>query len=393
VADSPAEAYLDASLLHQVRLARFSSGLAQKIIEKLDDLDLRLLGSIKPQPSALSRLEERAQIRAREIIDELESELREFAHVERRFQIDLLLDRVRNDEEVSNVILGQIREAKPLEVYAGVLAAQMPGSTGGRPVTLGEIRQTLIRKIPQTLTNTVKLGYTQGLSEGQISQRLRGTPSLRFRDGVREADRRALRNYVDTDVNSIMNYVRNTLYKDVKSVDRILWITKLEAGKGKRGQGTCAVCASLSGRVFYIDTKAAFPSFVVDSRTSLKVPSPPIHLACKCHTVPLLEGEDPNGIMQAADADGEEWLRRIDEKWEPKSSANSENNYSPIEAALGKKAARIFRDGRVPLDRFIDYARNDTLTLDELVQSIKRFPKFQALPESVRNLKSPVRQQ
>lgn len=111
-----------------------------------------------------------------------------------------------------------------------------------------------------------------------------------------------------------------------------------------------AVCRARDGKVYPIDSG----------------PRPPAHPNCRSTTVPVLKSwkemginlkEAPEGTRAALDGQEassvtyEDWLRRQSKDFQ--------------EEVLGLKKARLFRDGNLKLDRFVD-KKGAELTLDQL---------------------------
>ena len=93
-------------------------------------------------------------------------------------------------------------------------------------------------------------------------------------------------------------------------------------------------------------------------------PKPPAHFNCRSDIVPVVKpeldiGRDIVGTRPSATGEVKanltysQWLKRQPPEFQ--------------DEVLGKVRAKLFRDGRLPLDRFVDDCGN-TLTLAELIE-------------------------
>jgi len=211
----------------------------------------------------------------------------------------------------------------------------------------------------EAMKQQVWLGYAEGESAAQIAKRLIGTvpddlllgksapgrkgkggTPRRYR-GIMVASRRNARTIARTAIVHATNQARMEVYRandDVISM--VEWDATLD-------HATCSVCGSLDGRVF-----------------SLKFTNrvPPAHPNCRCAILPVVKKEflpDDLPAGEKASIEGPIDARTTYEDW---LRTQSHENVSKV---LGKQKAKLFLDGKLKMERFIDN-QDFELTLDEL---------------------------
>jgi SPP1 gp7 family putative phage head morphogenesis protein len=181
--------------------------------------------------------------------------------------------------------------------------------------------------------DAIRAGYLEGESLDQIVKRLRGTRAQGYKDGIFEVGRKQAEAVVRTAVNHTANAARQVSYDaNRRFIKGVQWVSVLDGL-------TTAVCRGRDGQVYPIDSG----------------PRPPAHFGCRSTTIPVLK----RNIPDESGSDGrvpmtdkyDAWLRR-----QPRGFQDD---------VLGKAKAKLFRDGGLTLDRFINRA-GDELTLDQL---------------------------
>ncbi|MBX5238635.1 minor capsid protein [Rhizobium sp. NLR22b] len=336
------EAALDASVRHQIGILRYSSSVVRKVVSLLNKVDDRLVTEIAKRgvgdESFTQRRLELLLDSVRSIIAEaygkattsLSDELKDFSGYERDFQIDLM----------RKVVPIDISFIKPTsaQLYAAVTARPFDGRL------LKDWYTDLEAGAYRRLRDSIRMGYIEGRTTDQIIRDIRGTRAQQYKDGILEISRRGAEATVRTAINHTANVARNETYKaNSDLVKGVQWISTLDAR-------TTAVCRGRDGNVYPLDSG----------------PRPPAHVNCRSSTAPVLKSwkemginlkEAPEGTR--ASMDGQvpasmtysDWLRK-----QPKDVQDD---------ILGVAKAKLFRNGDLPLDRFIDRAGHE-YTLDEL---------------------------
>jgi SPP1 gp7 family putative phage head morphogenesis protein len=208
----------------------------------------------------------------------------------------------------------------------------------------------LARSTQNDLERQLKIGLIEGESIPELTRRIVGTravPGETFAQVRRNATA-----ITRTATNHVVSQAREQVYKDNEDVMKgVEWVSTLDAR-------TTEICMSLDTKVFPVD----------------EGPRPPAHMNCRSTTVPVLKSwkelginlkEPPPGRRAATfERDGRRLTGTVPEsmsygQWLKRQSASLQNE------ALGPTRARLFRQGKVKIDRFVDDRRNP-LTLEQL---------------------------
>lgn len=247
------------------------------------------------------------------------------------------------------------------------------------------MKQDDIRRI----MNAVQMGMVSGETSEQITKRIVGTSILKGADGVTEISRRQVQAIVRTAIQHVANSARDEFLKE--NAD----IFELEQFVATLDSRTTPVCRANDGKRFKVG----------------RGPKPPLHIACRSLRVAAINGsfagdrpakpvtekmllkeyaeknklapvttrdELPRGFK----TDFDKWARiRARELVGPIPATTT---YEPWlrsqsiefqEEVLGKAKAKLFREGNLPLDRFVDRNGNE-LTLQQL--AVKEREAFEA---------------
>lgn len=231
------------------------------------------------------------------------------------------------------------------------------------------------------ILNAIRVGMVQGEPIDDIVRRVVGSRGAGGADGVTELTRKQAAAIIRTAVNHIGNAAREEFYQensDIFSGER--FVATLDAR-------TTAICRANDGKVFPIGTG----------------PRPPLHFNCRSLRVPVLSSEAigqrparahtqrqlldefadeegiervgkradlPRGYKQAFDDFARQRIRDLTSRvpsatsyqaWLETQSRAFQNDI------LGPTKAKLFREGKLPLDRFVDRAGNE-LTLKQLAK-------------------------
>ncbi len=247
---------------------------------------------------------------------------------------------------------------------------------------LGEWLDTLRRSDVQRATQAIRLGLVEGQSVQQITSRVLGTARLRYADGVRQVTYRGAEMLVRTASNHVANRAREVfLGENEDIVKKVQWVSVLDGR-------TTLVCMARDGKLYEVNVG----------------PRPPAHPNCRSTIVPYLDGEDiatrPTITDTRTRRDRErdfkaEAREQAGESWRSMSRAERNGAIRGRRAAwvkervgavpakttfddwlkdqpvpfqndvLGATRAKLYRQGGVPLDRFVD-TTGRSYTLDEL---------------------------
>ncbi len=224
------------------------------------------------------------------------------------------------------------------EVYAATMARPFSGRL------LKEWVADLEAGTFTRLRDAVRMGVLEGQTIDQIVQRVKGTRAMGYKDGILETSRRGAEALVRTAVSHTVNVARDKVYQANDSLIKgVQWVSTLDGR-------TSSICQSRDGKVFPLNSG----------------PRPPAHINCRSSTAPVLKSwvdlgvdakEFPEGSR--ASMNGQVAESETYQTWLQKQPASFQDDI------LGPSRGKLFREGGMTLDRFVD--RNGaSLTLDQL---------------------------
>jgi SPP1 gp7 family putative phage head morphogenesis protein len=307
---------------------RFDADIVRRIqtsgIEGLSARDLRRL------ERTLERIRDINEATRKAAGEFLRPELVELAAMEADFQKRLF-------EQVTGGFLsfdGPTRR----QVQAAALSRPFQG-VHLRWATTSEHLREQYRRRGALLRDEIRRGFLEGDSVSAMVRRIRGTRAANFEDGILEISRRSANTMVRTAVNHTANASREIFYKEnERFVKGVRWVSILDGR-------TSAICRARDGMVFDVD----------------KGPRPPAHPNCRSTTVAVMKSFREVGI-DADDVPG------LDGKIPGRPTYNEWLKTQPrefVEDVLGKDKAKLYLEGNLTLDKFVDRAGAE-LTLVEL---------------------------
>ena len=367
------ERAFDAAVRHSVFLSRFGGGAARRVLAILDEADRALTPRLAARIERLGPLARQAagrggvtsrrldamikDIRAQsndlrsELLRAHKGELRELAGVE----VDIAS---RHLDEAIGVNLNNFRPSPEL------LRAIVDGRTiRGQTIARGWRDLTARRFLG--LDSAVRLGIVEGDTTPQIIRRVR--------DQMR-VGRRAAEALVRTSVNAVANQARDLLFQANRDIIKGWVYTATLDGRTSR------ICSALSGKKFPIG----------------EGPRPPRHPNCRSIQVPIVKSWDelarPGALKRGRGAGNIDTLfakqlkakgftpaqvktTKRNQQASMNGAVPAELNYQEwlkrqpetfIVDVLGPTKARLFLDGKVDLDKFVDLKTSRPFTLDEL---------------------------
>jgi len=239
------------------------------------------------------------------------------------------------------------------------------------------------------INNAIKQGMAASETNKQILRRVIGTATANGADGIVEMTRSQLNNIIRTAVQHTANSARNEYYNensDIVLEEQV--VATLDAR-------TTAICRKYDGQRFPLNKGPQFPIHIgcrtlrvaaLDPEMTGERPAKPV-----TEKMLLKEYAEKNGLGDVKSYDdlprgtkgqfNEYKRKRVRELTGPVPAAETYNTWlkkQPIafqEEVLGKTKAKLYRDGGLPLDRFVDKAGNE-LTLQEL--AVKEKQAFKA---------------
>lgn len=381
------ELYRDAALRHQVGLRRYSTGLNRRIARLLEEADAELI----------------EKLRAR--VAKFASEGKELDYTGRRWQA-LLADmraarsaavgKIRDLSEAELTELGMIEAQKELDLIDSALPIQLDLATvaaerlsaiaTSKPFQ-GKILKDWFKELADTdaarLVQAIQLGMTQGETIDDMVRRVAGTRANQYADGILAISRRNATAIVRTAVNHVSNAAREEVWHaNADIIAARIWTSTLDGR-------TSAVCRARDGHAAPVGDNPLPKGLKPLSPLGAK---PPAHFNCRSTMVAYLDGvgmlgDRPTVTDKRTRAKREIDFRRISkETGKPIQQVRKEwadANVGRVPASttydeflrrqppdfqdsiLGKTKGRLFREGGMQLDEFVDKAGNE-LTLKQL---------------------------
>jgi SPP1 gp7 family putative phage head morphogenesis protein len=337
------EKLLSEIVAHEIDVLGYGNSVSRKIIKILNKSDENIFARLNKIIDALPtttinvkridkllqpivKANNEAYYQARR---ELQNEMREFTDQELDFQTEI----VNKESPVP------IKTIAPEQVYAAALAKPFQGEL------LSEFFAKLSEQKATLITNAVRMGLIEGQTTSAIVKQIRGTRALQFKDGVLAITRRNAESVVLTSLAHFQNFAQESLYD---ANDDIIKGFRYTATLDTR---TTELCASRDGNFYKIgEPKPAIPA----------------HYRCRSRYVPVLKSFRELGLdadeftpSTRASMDGQVPDKLTYSDWLSKQSVARQSK------VLGKAKAELFRDGKLPLDKFVAPSGH-VYTLDQL---------------------------
>lgn len=376
------ESLVDAYVRRQVRLVQYAEGEARRLIRIINETEPELAAVVRrfvtPRAAGVGLSPRRArQLRdaVRRVRDPawiaLAAALRESLRALARDEYVFV------DESIRRVHPQQVEIRRPNQL---VIAAATPvrGRTASEWVR--EHRADEARRV----VDAVQVGLVQGHTADRIARAVVGTRRRRGADGVTERSRQHLATTVRSAVTAVASAARQRTYSDASN--RALLAEEIFTAT--LDSRTTPICRSLDGERFPVGSG----------------PKPPLHFNCRSVRAPLLT-PDPIGARPFVVATERRLLREYTERNGlrrvaaradlPHGHKGSFDRYKRSRArdlvgrvpakvtyqqflarqprefqieVLGEARAKLFREGGLTLDRFVNRTTGRQYTLDELRQ-------------------------
>jgi SPP1 gp7 family putative phage head morphogenesis protein len=213
------------------------------------------------------------------------------------------------------------------------------------------------------LESAVRLSSAEGETVEQAIRRIRGTTQGgAFVDGALTGTRREAEALARTALNGTANQARmEVLEENDDLLKGYQWVSTLDSR-------ICLQCAGLDGKNYES----------MEGRIQ-----PPAHVNCRCTLVPVLKSEEELGLPPVkgikstrASMNGQVPASQTYGRW------LKDQPVSVQEDVLGKRKAKLFRDGKLKIGSFTN-RKGKTLTLDELKVKEGRKAKRATKPKTI----------
>lgn len=350
----------DAMVRRQIALAHFERGLQQDIMSLLDDTekDIRItladrLAEIEGRDVALKGVNSKLAVLQRAL-----QKIREGAFDEARSMWSESLEEVAKAE--ADFLDGSFKDVSPVTLDTVLPdAKELGGIVTSQPMqgkVLGDWVDSIESRDVERVMQAIRIGMTQGDTTDDIIRRVLGTKALDGTDGVVELTRREAASLTQTSISTVANEARQAYYEaNSDIISKEAWAATLD-------DDTCPYCGDLDGEEFDVGEGE----------------KPPAHFNCRCIRVPVIDGaavgNRPANAAYEDELDGldrEERASRVAELVGsvPTTVAYDDWLGTQTEAfqdhVLGPTRAALFRDGELPLGKFVNVSGR-SYTLDEL---------------------------
>lgn len=317
---SAGDRLLDEAVLHRIALSRYSTATVRKVLALLNRTDTALAERILRadnegrDPAQLEKLLE--EIKALQadgwtvVRGRMNDDVAALANVERLF---------------SERMVRAGAQASGAAVANAPTTAQVVAAVNARPFQGRFLRDWLSDAeagAAKRVRDTLRQGFVEGRSVTDLVRQIRGTRANGYRDGVLEISRRGAEAMVRTALTHTAAVSAKETY-EAMGVEAATFLAVLDSR-------TTLTCAGLNGQTFPLD----------------KFPWPPRHINCRSTAMPVVKGASKVEAPSYSD-----WLKR-----QPDEVQND---------ILGPARAKLFRSGKLTVDRFTD-DKGRLLTLDEL---------------------------
>ena len=375
------EELLSALVRHQIYLIRYSGSVRNKITELLGRSEADVADKIKRYRAPANGLTTPAEYDRMKALQSAVAKIRQNSWGEAQKFFDEQMNMLMYQEPV--VMRGIIDSVLPVTVSTVMPSANLLQAMVMSKPFEGRIMSKWVGTLAQNevlrMNNAIQLGMVAGESMDQIAKRVTGSAALKGSDGVTELTRHQITAVTRTAVMHVSNNARSTFFQQNKD------IIKVEQFVATLDSRTTAVCRAYDGNRYPLG----------------EGPIPPLHYGCRSLRVvafnDVLLGSRPakpttekilvkeyaekHNLGDVRDRDSlprgtkgpyDAWAqKRIRELVGPVPASTVYQKFlegqSPAfqNEVLGIAKGKLFRDGGLTLDKYIDRAGNE-LTLAQM---------------------------
>ena len=380
------EVYRDAVLRHQVDVRRYTAGVNKQVAALLEKADAELVEKLRArlakfEGKPLDVTSERWKALLADIRDWRQSAIQDYKDLTRKELGNFSVHEGQANTTMLNDSVGLVG----IE-FASVAASQLRAIITSQPFQgrlLNDWFNTLEAADQARLVQAIQLGMTQGETIDDIVRRVVGTREAGYADGILSVTRRDAQGIVRTAVNFVSNEARDSVLEENDDiVTAKIWVSTLDGR-------TTPICQANDGKGTPIGNNE-----LPKSIQPLQPPgiTPPAHFNCRSTMVGYIDGVGLVGkrpyvsdtrTRKSREADFEAEaaatgrpIQDIRQDWADANvgevpSATNYNDWLKGQSSqfqdevLGPTRGKLFREGGVTLDQFMDRSGNE-LTLAQL---------------------------
>lgn len=295
----------DRDVAHQVGVSRLVTSVASGLERRVDFATTQVVEAVGVSRAVVGKSQKRVQALV-DVVKRISEEL----------STDLLADLQSKVTDVVEYELEFQERSSRTRGLAHPSVKDLSREIGSTP-TCGRLLSEWCDDVSYVLfrrtRDVVRSGVDDGFSEEAIVKSIVGTRSLKYRDGAVESVRRDVGGLAQTVVTRAAVTAKTSLYELNDEVfDREQWCSVVDGT-------TSSPCQARDGQVFKLG----------------EGPRPPAHWRCRSTILGLLRGFPPP-------------TRETYSKWVARQSAETQDE------VLGTSQAKLFRQGGLKLDRFVD---------------------------------------
>ena len=325
-ATEAAKVVLDAAVRHRIALGRYSTTVVRKVIAQLNRVEIDLIARL-----ARTDNESVSGVRLQLLLNEIRTiQSAGWRVITRQVEADVT-ELAGSEATFAQSLVEHVDPTLSVDVFSPVPPiSQIVAAVQARPFQGRILKDWLAgtdESIAARVRDVIRQGFIEGRPTADIVRTLRGTAAAGYKDGVLEGTRRNVEAVVRTALTHTSSVAHEAVYRaNADVITGVEWVSVLD-------NRTTLICISLDGKVFPID----------------KGPRPPAHFGCRSTTSPHVGPID--GVPALERTTYAQWL-----KGQPASVQDD---------ILGPTRGRLYRQGGLTVDRFVDRAGH-TLTLDQL---------------------------
>jgi SPP1 gp7 family putative phage head morphogenesis protein len=374
----------DAMIRHQTFLLRYSGSVRNRMIEILDRTQEDISDKIRSKLAANAALTTRVEMRRLNALMESIAKIRSPAWKKANEVLEEEMVALSLAESVS--IQNTVILALPVQIDVSMPSARMLRSIAlARPFEgqiLSEWAAGMEANDLRIMRNAIQLGMTAGEDMATIARRVTGSFAAQFADGTMQMTRNQIDSVVKTAVQHVANHSRTAWFMENSD------IVELERFVATLDSRTTPQCRKEDGEQYPLG----------------KGPIPPLHFRCRSLRIAALDGvlagtrpakpyverellaewgdrnnleikvKSRSDLPHGTRGEYDKWARgRIREMVGPVPATTTYSSWMKSQSkafqedTLGVTKAKLFRDGGVTLDKFVN-RNGDELTLAQLAK-------------------------